>query len=553
MARQKLVENFSVQTSSIKKIALQESEDKPVLVEGTDGQSYKCVAAYTFPISRPDEKNLNERVYTSKLWEKVIKEKQAEGSFGLMDHPNDDGSVKDAWVVWRNLRFSEDVISKKKLVVCDAYLFGTWGRQVNEAIEAGGQVGLSSVGYGDFKKDGFTIEESSYELDRVADHVLNPSYQVFGSDESPRLTTESTLEEKDTINTTEGVTAPEKSREKVPMSDTKNAASIEEKNFKLSIRNFLKEAQETPDLKEKISSYREILSYFEDVDFAEDMKSEIESSLTEALTEYDTLAEKGTKFEETANSAKEASEKVEEAQVKLETFERDNAELSEKLASAYDLLDSFKTYTGKLKELHELSEAKANGMVSAKEYKELLVYTEAKEEELEEAQKEVVDLNRKIKKLVKNLEEGKEDLPLDGKFKEVLSREDLKENYPVRKLKRAEKKASEEEEEDDEDEEEKEESTEVDPVDTLIAEAVPAVAAFYQKMENAYPDLYKIAEDILIQRTVMEAQQKFFSLKSLVEETDTRYERRSILNEDESKGKEKPESIRPLPKRNGWL
>ena len=182
----KLVESFK--TSPVN------NENNKIKVESVllEGKKVNCLGVYTFPISRPNETNLNERIYTSKLWENVIKNKMGENSYGLMDHPVDEGSVKDRFCVWKDIRFSED----KKLILADAYLFGSNGQEVMDGLEAGGSVGLSTVGYGDFKKDKKTIDESSYELDRVADFVLNPSYQVFGTSED--IKKEQTIKEADT-------------------------------------------------------------------------------------------------------------------------------------------------------------------------------------------------------------------------------------------------------------------------------------------------------------------------------------------------------------------
>ena len=135
----KLIENILIPASDIKPLPLTEESREIV----RNGKKYKCIAAYTFPISRPDNENLNGRIYSSALWENVINKKMGNGNFGLCDHPEGDGSVKDAFTVWHNIRFSES----RQLIVADAYLFGEWGRHCKEAIDAGGKIGLSSVGY----------------------------------------------------------------------------------------------------------------------------------------------------------------------------------------------------------------------------------------------------------------------------------------------------------------------------------------------------------------------------------------------------------------------
>ena len=55
-------------------------------------------------------------------------------------------------------------------------------------LEAGGKIGLSTSGFGEFKEDNQTIDPDTYELERVADFVFNPSFQVYGEN-SDRLDT----------------------------------------------------------------------------------------------------------------------------------------------------------------------------------------------------------------------------------------------------------------------------------------------------------------------------------------------------------------------------
>ena len=67
------------------------------LIESIEGEKYKCLAVVkSVPVSKFTE-NLNNRVYSKTLWEKVKRNKVAEGTLCLADHPTDDtdGSVKD--------------------------------------------------------------------------------------------------------------------------------------------------------------------------------------------------------------------------------------------------------------------------------------------------------------------------------------------------------------------------------------------------------------------------------------------------------------------------
>lgn len=536
MSRQKLVETVLVKNEVIKPLkTLQENVDK-ILSES--GITQKYVAAYTFPISRPDKKNLNERVYTRKLWEKVINEGQAERSFGLTDHPEDEGSVKDTACVWKNARFSED----GSLVLADCYLFGQWGRHIQEALDAGGNMGLSTVGYGDFKEDGFTIEESSYELERMADFVLNPSYEVFGSIEDQH--TENKL--SDDTNTINESTSDEsdKPKEKVEtMSDTKKATSkIEEKNFKMSIRNLVEKADAIESPLNRKNEYVEILEYFDDVDFAPELKDEVQAKLSDTENKLQELAEKGSKTDELEESTKVLHERVTSLEEEKQELEEKIARLSEEYDRAISLLDSLKSFSRKVKELYETQRAKSNGMVSASEYNELLTYVEGIEKELEEFKMKYASLREKIAKNKKKRENRDDE--------EKSRRRKVREEY--RSLRQAVH--EEEDDDDDDDDDDDEDDDDDDEKDESVYTGVnPDVLLYYQDLEEANPAMVKIKKYILSSRTVLEAQREFMRLKSLVE-GDFTVERRDIDLEDEGRFERKSHDVHvEHPFHEGWV
>jgi len=392
MSRQKLVEQFIVSPDQYEKIEtseLTESEQTLSIEEAGKKKTYKAEAVYTFPISRPGEKNLNERIYPVKLWENVIKKKMGEGSYGLMDHPSDEGSTKDAWCVWRNTRFSED----KKLVLADAYLFGPWGRQVKEALEAGGKIGLSTSGFGEFEKDEMTVKADSYELERVADHVLNPSYSVFGTQENAVETEKQTesvntevFQEKDTIKND-----IQSEKEDIPMKENK-MNSFEEKSFRLNVQSRMKEIAKETKAAVKESQYTDLLSYFEE-GVADDLQALVQEKLVESQNEIKELAEKGAILDQKVEeSKKELNEKVEALLKEKETLEASLEESAEKFEKAAELLDSMKAYSNKLKEMYDVALAEKNGMISATEYKETLVFIESLKEEKKDLKREEIRL-----------------------------------------------------------------------------------------------------------------------------------------------------------------
>lgn len=527
MARQKLVESFTIRPTMIRKIEFNEAETKLQVEQ----KSVKCEGVYTFPISRPGQKNLNERIYSKKLWEKVIKEGQGIGSYGLMDHPAEEGSTKDRWCVWKNVRFSDD----KSLILTDAYLFGHWGREVKEGLDAGGEVGLSSVGYGDFKEDGFTIDEATYELDRVADFVLNPSYEVFGKAEHEIVSEDSGLEKEGTIKSEDSALKEltqikDETMEKTVKKD--RVSTLEEKNFRMNIRNVLKEV-EAKDLSDRVSDYEEILSYFEDVDFATDMKDKIAESLAESRSEVCDLAEKGKAVDELTESATSLEAESKVMKEELEELKVSSASLEENYNQALQLLDSVKVFANKMRDLYKASRAKANGMVSAAEYREIAVYTEEKESEIKSLTEEVVELKQENKKLttrVSSIREKKNDITkIHEDFKQ-----DLKEEKEVvaEQVKKEEEAAA-----------ELDEST-----------CTPEVLNYYYDLEKMNSQMVLIKEEIISKRTLMEAQRTFLRLKGIVEES-TDVDRRDINRSDAIAKKTQHQNLKEgsgmLPE--GWI
>lgn len=516
MPRMKLVENFTLSPNDYHKREVINEEDQTLLIREKSGEEtkYKAKAIFTFPISRPDAENLNGRVYEKKLWDNVIKNKMGENSYGLMDHPDDEGSTKDRWCVWRNIRYSED----KKLVLADAYLFGSWGQEVLEGLEAGGKVGLSTSGYGELQEDNKTVNPDSYELERVADFVFNPSYEVFGTKEDVV-----SIEDKKE----ESVEDPEK---EVLIEEDKNLPIIEkdkkemeknnklmEKSFIVSMKSFFKENQAIESLDERIKAYNELLSYFEE-GVAVDLRSEIQEALDKDLAlkeEYAKKGEKAQEIEESSNTLKEELKNLKE-EIFVLTEEKDA--LAEKLNGAFELLDSTKTYTNKLQEMYELIKAEKNGMVSASDYSETLSYLEDVEKEKESLDSENIKLIKKVSILEKRL----------ALYREKAHEFSKKDEDPV-----------EEALEEIDEEVEKELDTE---------NVSREVLRYYHNLEVSNPNVVTIKEEILRSKTLMEAQLTFMKLQGLVEK-NSNYDRKVVREKNvfaESNNQE-------LNIRKGWM
>ena len=128
---------------------------------------------------------------------------------------------------------------------------------------------------------------------------------------------------------------------------------------------------------DRIQGFNEIYRlYFEDVDFADDLREEVEKELQAISEKTQELAEKGLKTDELEESAKTLNEKLAALESEKSKLESKVAKLSEEYDRAITLLDSLKAFSKKVKDLYETQRAKTNGMITAGEYKELLVYNE---------------------------------------------------------------------------------------------------------------------------------------------------------------------------------
>ncbi len=136
---------------------------------------------WTVPVSRFGNVCGNNRVYTDKLWENVKKqESNWKGITGLCDHPkdlDDPGELKYACIVWLDLQ----VDYTNNLIWGTGIFVGALGRLLQEIIEVGGRVGFSSSGYGEMMPGTNIVNPDTYQIERIADVVINPSQNVYGA------------------------------------------------------------------------------------------------------------------------------------------------------------------------------------------------------------------------------------------------------------------------------------------------------------------------------------------------------------------------------------
>ncbi len=518
----RLVENFAKDWNN-NILPLMEIANSKKIVEA-DGKEYPVSIAYEVPIWRLGEKNLNGRTYSKELAEKVIKE--GKKTFCLKDHPQDDGSVD------RIVAIAENPHIKENVFYADAYFVDEdFENKIEKIVERGMGLGVSSSALGDLDESGNVLVEG-FEIERYFDFVINPSYQVYLTKEGRKteeIKDNTTNIKEDIKMTTNTVVNTEKEKKK--MADKNKTLSIEEKNLRLGVKNLFEKAESKGDLQEKVDAYKEVLDYCDGVDIAEDYVKEATDKISEIQTQIYELANKGKEVD----SLKESTEKTTtELTEKVNTLEEEKNLLAEKYDRAIELLESMKEREKKIKELYEVAVAEKNGMVTAGEYKELQVFSESQEKEIEELKEEITKLKKRIRSIMeKTLEKGRKKVDEEGEKKKDDDDED--EMDP-------------EDEKGDMEDEEKEDKKEESQVYDFRNSA--DVEYYYEDLVGRNPNVKKIKKDILNCKTLFEAQRTYFRLRDLVED-DIMPNKFKTVNLEENKKSERKTS--KLNVRKGWV
>jgi len=538
----RLVENFSVHSKSMKEIPLQEK------ILESNGVKLIAKRKFSCPISRYDYENLNGRIYSKKLWEKVIKEQKGiwEGCVSLADHPSgdNDGSVKDIVGVWNNLRFGE---GKDNLVYSDITFVGDLGQKAIEVMEAGGKVGFSSSGFGDLKENSKYIDESTYQIERISDWVLTPSQEVYGyiDDEIKESVKEDIVKEDKNIlkETSTNIVEQKEFKEKAYMQ-----TDIEKKNFRMGVSNLKKNALVETDLSKKLGLFREIVEYTTGIEEGKDHLEEAQKEISKIEESILALAEKGKKLDETNSKVEELSKEKNQISETLEVKEANITKLSEKYDIAKGMLEDAKIREKAIKQMYEISIAEKNGMIDPKDYVKLNEYSESLEEKLSVIENEMNKLKKQNIILKKKLEAEKDDDDEDED--EDKNKKEERAMYLRLKNKFEGKKKENEDEGDEEDEVEEKCSKK----ESMNFRNDKEVFEYYTDILKKNPNVKKIKEEILKRKTVKEAQRTYMNLKDLIDDD-------KINRYEDLKLHEKTDDIVPISKfepsidnilRKGW-
>jgi hypothetical protein len=237
------------------------------------------------------------------------------GLCGLADHPTDDadpGSFKNSSIVWLGM----DIDKENNLVYGIGTFVGPYGHLAQEIIDAGGRVGFSSSGFGELEADGETVNPDTYQIERLADVVLNPSQSVYGVINNETNLGNIEYTKKTVVN--ESVETPTENRiqENTHM-DAENGVKsalqkAEEKELRRLVNKYLKENLEIINPCKQLEDLQTIMGYIKEGQLT-DLEADVETRLAEAQKKIEEAVERDTnaKLQETTVTVTEDAPQTE--------------------------------------------------------------------------------------------------------------------------------------------------------------------------------------------------------------------------------------------------
>jgi len=358
MARIKLVENVLVPASKISKL------DVPLAEAALGDTLHKALAVYRFPFTRPGQKNMNGRIYPFKLWDRIFQLFRTKTTISLCNHPEDDGDPARIWAVLRNPGYSGD----RTLGMVDCYILDNeLGRTANGVLLAGGDIGLSSSGTGDFEADGITVDADTFELERFFDWVLNPSYSVFGTLDD--IISEAVM--ADSVDKDNN--AVENIREKSGGGSVKTLSLREKREFEASLKRIYEDVKSIAPFRERLHRAKEALTFYENTD-VESYKGEFEELVKEAEKEFEAALAKSEQADVLEKEVEEKSQAADEAVQEAESLRNENESLKRENEALKKQVGGFRLLKEKADDMLSLLATSLRRSVSYSEYAKLRKY-----------------------------------------------------------------------------------------------------------------------------------------------------------------------------------
>ena len=417
------------------------SQTKDVLSKVLDKLSEAGITSgpkiWKFPVARINDSlhpNGNGRVYNRQLWENVIANQRDVicGGVGLADHPQDDadpGQFKNTSIVWLDMMIDD----AQKLIYALGSFVGQYGHLAQEILEAGGRIGFSSSGFGELMRDGMTVNPETYQLERVADVVLNPSQSVYGdiTDEQPignieyskqqaitesivdipnnrysesksQIKKENEMKVDATDNNTEELVLTEEEQKREKIRNVLSEAEV--KAFKKYVEQFLEDAN---DIKNPIDRLQELNNILELVESGEvsGLQEKIEDKLIAERNRLNEMVSQAVaisdEFDTDALTLAENAKKVAAKAAMLEDMNTDLTKKTEALeANMVDYESIVAALTEKVQTLSKTNDETKTQLDEAKlENSKLVVSSSALTEKVETLEKELTEAKSRISAL----------------------------------------------------------------------------------------------------------------------------------------------------------
>lgn len=405
----------SSEKEKIKKILKENNIPENVINNISNNNSKRL---WRFPISKINDANhlnYNGRAYTRKLWENVLNNQSNvwKGRCGLSDHPSEDKSpsFKDQSILWLDAEIDDTCIDKDSglpYVFGYGVFVGPYGKMAEEILDYGGGIGFSSSGWGDFLSDKCTVDPDTYEIERLADMVLDPSQGVYGNANNvieniqPKTPIKESLEKINEENNNKNKF--NKLMENGNMVIDKVNANIYVGFYENQLNTIKGIKSSEKRLEEATTMVNEMKSLF-DEEWLESKEGQRAKSI---INEAEELISNGVKkisdlskvIDNTNLSPNEISEK-------LSKFDSNSIELSEAKKLVKDVLKELDKSKLESKVLREkLEDLSYNSEVDESSYKKKILIlkrkTESLNKTLENAKKIINSLKLKEKKLIKD-------------------------------------------------------------------------------------------------------------------------------------------------------
>ena len=378
----------------------------------SEGKSYKARGVLKgVPVTKFTE-NANGRVYGRELEEKIITEGSAEGTLSLAGHPETGAGEPDKIVgVWHNYKLGESHGT------ADWYLTGSKGQDLLEVTEAGGKLGISRSGYGEFMEDGKTVRPDTYVLERLGDCVVDPSQGVYATKEhvqAPAVQPSEKNAIKDStekVNILEGKVTNKTDEKGINNQENKNSEvqimdKLQEASFKNTISAVITNALKNENLMEALDSLKRVNT----ADVPE-IKAEIQEAVekiqkklkeeTEKL--QDNLTEKAKAYDDLIEKHTELSDKFETVKKIVENNDLESIEDVNQLKENYQTMkEDIKVIEG----MFESKGLKKFEVETPKDVEDLVEDTFAREHDIKKLKEDRENMMKDIEVLQSKLSEA---------------------------------------------------------------------------------------------------------------------------------------------------